>query len=337
MAQPVPAVELRGLRILVVDDNAANRRIIEAYVASWGMRSSAARDAAHAFTQLIGAADDGEPFDVALLDFNMPGESGVVLARRIIASPRLRTTRLILLSSTGTSLAELNANGIRLSVTKPISQSKLLEAIAVAMHARPPEPGPAPAGARLSAPPEPGSAPPPAPDARRRSAAGAPSAPARILIAEDNLVNRMYVERLLDAHGPHGDERGRRTGGAGRYEAGDYDAILMDCQMPELDGYDTTREIRRREAASGRARIPIVAMTAAATGDIRRKCLDAGMDDYLTKPLGDGDLQQVLALWLPEASPSGAAAALDESRIARLRSVFPAKRRRRCWCGSPPR
>ena len=93
--------------------------------------------------------------------------------------------------------------------------------------------------------------------------------------------------------------------------------------MPELDGYDTTREIRRREAASGRARIPIVAMTAAATEDIRRKCLDAGMDDYLTKPLGDGDLQQALALWLPEASPAGAAAALDESRVARLRSVFP--------------
>ena len=87
----MPAVELRGLRILVVDDNAANRRIIEAYVASWGMRSNAARDAAHALTQLIGAADEGEPFDVALLDFNMPGESGLELARRISASPRLRT------------------------------------------------------------------------------------------------------------------------------------------------------------------------------------------------------------------------------------------------------
>ena len=95
----------------------------------------------------------------------------------------------------------------------------------------------------------------------------------------------------------------------------------MDCQMPELDGYDTTREIRRREAASGRARIPILAMTAAATDDIRRKCLDAGMDDYLTKPLGDGDLEQVLALWLP-GPPRRRGGGARRARIARLRSLF---------------
>jgi two-component system sensor histidine kinase/response regulator len=148
-------------------------------------------------------------------------------------------------------------------------------------------------------------------------------APARILIAEDNLVNRMYVERLLARMGHTAASAVDGREALLRYEAGDYDAILMDCQMPELDGYDTTREIRRREAASGRARIPILAMTAGATEEIRRKCLDAGMDDYLTKPLGDGDLQQVLALWLPEASPTGAAAPLDQSRIERLRSVFP--------------
>ncbi len=316
LAPPVPAVELRGLRILVVDDNAANRRIIEAYVGSWGMRSNAARDAAHALTQLIGAADEGAPYDVALLDFNMPGETGVELARRISASPRLRSTRLILLSSTGTSLAELESNGIRLSVTKPISQSSLLEAIAAAMHAGPPEPGSVP-------PSEPGSVPPSAAEPELTCPPEPEPAPARILIAEDNLVNRMYVERLLArmGHTVASAVDGREV--LVRYEAGDYDAILMDCQMPELDGYDTTREIRRREAASGRARIPIVAMTAAASEDIRRKCLDAGMDDYLTKPLGDGELQQVLAVWLPEASPIGPAAALDESRIARLRAVFP--------------
>jgi CheY-like chemotaxis protein len=123
----------------------------------------------------------------------------------------------------------------------------------------------------------------------------------RVLVAEDNEVNRMFVERLLS-------RSGRRVANAadGRevltmLDAETYDLIMMDCQMPVLDGYETTREIRRREEATGGARIPIVAMTAAATEDIRRKCLAAGMDDYMTKPLGDDDLQAVLARWLPVA------------------------------------
>jgi two-component system, sensor histidine kinase and response regulator len=155
-----------------------------------------------------------------------------------------------------------------------------------------------------------------------RSPLGAPApAPARILIAEDNLVNRMYVERLLArmGHTVTSAVDGKQV--LTLFEAGSYDAILMDCRMPELDGYDTTREIRSREAATGRARTPIVGMTAATTDDIRLKCLDAGMDDYLTKPLGAAELQQALALWLPEGSRGGAA--LDVSRVDRLRSVFP--------------
>jgi two-component system, sensor histidine kinase and response regulator len=305
LAEPVPAAELRGLRILIVDDNAANRRIVEVYVASWGMRSTSARDSTHALTQLAGAADDGEPFDVALLDMNMPGENGLELARRISASPRLRGTRLIMLSSTGTALAELTANGIRMQLTKPVSQSSLLEAIAAAMHAT------------LAPPPTAAAAPPP----ERAPAPPGPPAPARILIAEDNFVNRTYIERLMTRLG-HTVETavdGRQV--LERYDAGDFDAILMDCQMPELDGYDTTREIRARESSGGRPRTPIIAMTAAATEDIRQKCLDSGMDDYLTKPLSDKAIEQTLAAWLPAASSIGAS--LDPARVEQLRSVFP--------------
>jgi CheY-like chemotaxis protein/HPt (histidine-containing phosphotransfer) domain-containing protein len=142
----------------------------------------------------------------------------------------------------------------------------------------------------------------------------------RILVAEDNEVNRMYVERLLSRSGHlvANAVDGREV--LAMLDADSYDLIMMDCQMPRLDGYETTREIRRREAAAGRAHIPIVAMTAAATEEVRRKCLDAGMDDYLTKPLGDDHLQEVLARWFPLARDS---VALDPVRVAELRSLFP--------------
>ena len=304
----VPSVELRGLRVLVVDDNAANRRIIEAYVAAWGMRSRSARDDTQAVAQLLAAADDGEPFDVALLDFNMPGENGLELARRIAAAPRLRSTRLILLSSTGASLTELHANGIGHQLTKPISQSTLLDAIAEALHSE------LPSGAVRSTPE------PPRPVAPLAGVAA--RAPARILIAEDNLVNRTYVERLLTRFGHKITSAVDGHQVLEAHAAGPYDLILMDCQMPELDGYDTTREIRHREAASGAARTPIVAMTAAATEGIRTKCLEAGMDDYLTKPLAGTELERALDLWLP--TPAGSITdAIDPARVAHLRSLFP--------------
>jgi signal transduction histidine kinase/CheY-like chemotaxis protein/HPt (histidine-containing phosphotransfer) domain-containing protein len=334
---PVPSVELRGLRVLVVDDNAANRRIVEAYVASWGMRSSTARDASDAVDKLAAAADGGEPFDVALLDFNMPGENGLELARRIGTAPRLRSTRLILLSSTSASMAQLQANGVSRQLTKPISQSSLLDAIAAVMHSALVSAGAIPVNA------------PAGPDAQARPVAAVK--PARILIAEDNVISRTYVERLLRSYGhdiacaADGREVLELTAEQ------PFDLILMDCQMPAVDGYDATRELRRREAASGDARTAIVAMTASATEEIRQHCIDAGMDDYLSKPLLDTELRSALARWLPQPREAaldpaqlaggrgggGAASAgrdarpdpaladgvLDQARLERLRSLFP--------------
>jgi signal transduction histidine kinase/CheY-like chemotaxis protein/HPt (histidine-containing phosphotransfer) domain-containing protein len=323
--QRVPTVDLRGLRVLVVDDNAANRRIIEAYVASWGMRARSARDAGHAVTQLVGAADEGEPFDVALLDFNMPGENGLELARRIAAAPRLRTTRLILLSSTSASLAELRANGIGQQLTKPVSQSSLLDAITISLHAELPAPehGGEPGGgdgAPVEAPPvQPGL---PEPSAAPSAPRPAP-APAKILIAEDNFVNRTYVERLLARFGHEVTSAVDGRHALEAHGARKFDLILMDCQMPELDGYETTREIRRREAGPGRMRTPIVAMTASASEEIRRRCLEAGMDDYLTKPLAGTELQRALGLWLPGPGPAIPVEALDPGRLSQLRDLFP--------------
>ena len=320
LTPPSPPIDLRGLKILIVDDNLANRRILDAYVTAWGMRGTTARDSGHAVTQLITAAEAGEPFDVALLDLNMPGESGLELARRIRSSPRLRSTRLILLSSTGTSGAELQANGIVLQLTKPISQSRLLEGITAALHhsrANTEE-----GGVRADA--DASGAGGGVPQGSLESAGEAvAAAPGRILIAEDNYVNRMYVERLLTRMGHTVTTAVNGEEVLARYEHGRFDAILMDCQMPVRDGYDTTRELRRLEGEAGVGRIPIVAMTAAATEEIRIKCLEAGMDDYLTKPLADTELERVLALWLPGGSRSAAGTMLDGSRLERLRSLFP--------------
>jgi signal transduction histidine kinase/CheY-like chemotaxis protein/HPt (histidine-containing phosphotransfer) domain-containing protein len=305
-----PPVELRGLRVLVTDDNPANRRILEAYVASWGMRPRPARDAADGFDQLQLAVDTGEPFDVALLDLNMPGESGLELARRIADSPRLRGTRLIMLTSSDASQEDLTVNGVAQHLIKPVRQSRLLEAIALAMLSELPAPRTPPA-ARASG---------------RREAplgtGGRTRTGCRILLAEDNAPNRLYVDRLLTRSGHSVDCAADGREAVRMSEAESYDLILMDCQMPELDGYDATREIRGREARHPGTHIPIVAMTAGALDGARELCLEAGMDDYVAKPFAQDELERVIARWLPGAEDEGGEV-LDPTRLAELRDLFP--------------
>jgi signal transduction histidine kinase/CheY-like chemotaxis protein/HPt (histidine-containing phosphotransfer) domain-containing protein len=300
----VPATELRGLRVLVVDDNATNRRIFEAYVASWGMRPDVAGHAGEAIVQLQQAAQKGDPYDVALLDFNMPDENGLELASRITASPTLQRTRLILLTSSGQIAADDPRTGIRSHLTKPVRQSRLLDAISAAMAidvdttAQPP----------------------------RRAASG-PKPPqpvrmgCRILVAEDQQVNWMLIERMLAkrGHSAVNAPDGRRV--LEMLESERYDLVLMDCHMPVLDGYDAAREIRRREAAEQRGVVPIVAMTANAMLGDRERCLAAGMDDYMPKPISGEVLDEMLARWLPPARDD--AEVLDGARLVELQSVFP--------------
>jgi two-component system, sensor histidine kinase and response regulator len=302
LGAPVPAAELRGLHVLVVDDNRTNRRVFEAYVASWGMRAEVARHAAEAFTQLQRAAQTGDPFDVALLDLNMPGENGLELARRISASSTLSRTRLILLTSSVHLEADDSSTGIKSHLTKPVRQSRLLDAISVAMME--PEQQLAPA--------------------RPAQIGGSPSprSGARILVAEDQQANWMLVERML---GTRGDTAVNAADGRQvleLLESEHYDLIFMDCQMPVLDGYDTAREIRRREAAASSDRVPIVAMTANAMQGDRERCLAAGMDDYMAKPISLEVLDQMLARWLLPAA-SQQPDVLDQARLSELRELFP--------------
>jgi two-component system sensor histidine kinase/response regulator len=267
---PVPAAGLRGLHVLVVDDNATNRRVFEAYLASWGMRPDVARDAGEAMARLRTAARKGDRFDLALLDFNMPGESGVQLGRRISASPSLRPTQLILITSSAHAEADAAEAGIRYHLTKPVRQSRLLEAISLVMAPM----------VRDHDEPE---------RERQPERASSTRARSRILVAEDQDVNWLLIDRLLAKRGhvAVNARDGRRTVDA--LVSGHYDLVLMDC--------------------------PAHAML----GD-RERCIAAGMDDYLAKPIGGQELDAVLERWLPgEVQP----ASLDESRLEELRSLFP--------------
>ena len=300
---PIPAAALGGLRVLVVDDNATNRRIFEAYVASWGMRPEVAGEASGALAQLLRAAQTGDPYDVALLDYNMPGENGLELAREITASATLHHTRLILLTSSGQIAADDPSTGIRYHLTKPVRQSRLLDAISAAMA------NDAGAGVQPADGETPGPDPsPPVPVA------------SRILVAEDQHVNWTLIERTLAKRGHSAVNAIDGRSVIEMLESEPYDLILMDCQMPFLDGYDTAREIRRREEAGQRCRVPIVAMTANAMVGDREKCLAAGMDDYIAKPINTDVLDEKLAQWLPPTPQD--TPVLDQNRIVALRSVL---------------
>ena len=287
--RPLPAADLNGLRVLVVDDNATNRRIFETYLNSWGMRPQGARDVADALGHLQRAREQGEAFELALVDLNMPGGNGLELARRISASGELRDTRLIMLSSSG-HMHDVNASQyVSYHLTKPVRQSRLLDAICTVMATEPEEPSRPvlrePPGHRRPEPPISGR---------------------RVLVAEDQRTNWMLIERLLSkrGHGAVNAIDGRAV--LQKLDSDHYDLVLMDCQMPELDGYDTTREVRRREAAEDRDPVPIVAMTASAMAGDRERCLAAGMNDYIAKPISAELLDQLLARWLPDSSPTAA-------------------------------
>jgi two-component system, sensor histidine kinase and response regulator len=301
----VPAAELRGLHVLVVDDNPTNRRVFEAYLASWGMRPVVARDAVEALAELERAVKSSDPIDLALLDLNMPAMNGLELARRISSSSPLRHTRLILLTSSLQLDADEPSSGISYHLTKPVRQSRLLDAISAAMAIdlegdRRPAPARSPRGTG---------------SASRRPGA-------RILVAEDQQVNWMLIERMLEKSGYAAANAidGRQV--LEMLESEHYDLLFLDVHMPVLDGYATAREIRRREAAAHEDPLPIVAMTANAMLGDRERCLAAGMSDYIAKPISTDVLAETLTRWLPPAESDGGNV-LDEGRLSELRSLFP--------------
>jgi two-component system sensor histidine kinase/response regulator len=259
---------LDGLRVLVVDDNATNRRILEEMLASWHMKPTTVSDAVSALSALRAALGTNARFDLMISDCQMPGVSGFMLAQRVRRDRRLAKTPIVLLTSVGESenLVRRHKNDIDAFLTKPIKHSDLLDALvglfgATTRHGRG-----EPTADRIG------------PQPRRVL---------HVLVAEDNPVNRKLVTTLLRkrGHNVKAVENGRRAVTAVQHAKGTgFDLVLMDLQMPEMSGFEAVQAIREQEGDVSR-RLPIIALTAHAMQGDRERCLNAGMDGYLSKPI----------------------------------------------------
>jgi len=266
-----PSVE--GLPVLVVDDNYTNRRILEEMLASWRIRPVLAESGVAALAALERAATAGIPFQLVLLDVMMPRMDGFELAERIRQLPYGAAVPLMMLSSAGRSedTARAARLGIARSLIKPVKQSDLLNAILEVMDSTGPEAvGPDPA------------------DAAQTS-----GQPRRILLAEDGIVNQKVAVSLLERRGHRVSVANNGREAVEALERESFDLVLMDVQMPEMDGFEATATIRERERATG-AHLPIVAMTAHAMKGDRERCLAAGMDEYLSKPIHADKLYEMV-------------------------------------------
>ena len=284
--------ELAGKRVLIVDDNASNRLLLKLQTERWGMRARDTNSPAVALEWIV----QGDPFDVALLDYQMPEMDGIALAREIRAVRAAHAPVLILLSSTGQSLASADA-GFAAGLSKPLRLSHLRDRLLETIG-----------------------------DQRDTSAGAVPPVvrdvgspvPLRILLAEDNAINQKVALRLLERLGYGADVVGDGRQALARLDHAAYDVILMDVQMPEMDGLEASRAICARWAASKRP--CIIAMTAEAMQGDREKCLAAGMDDYIVKPVTLDRLAAALAKCRPLAAataPEAAAAPpVEKQRIA---------------------
>jgi CheY-like chemotaxis protein len=269
--------DLTGLRLLVVDDNATNRKIVHHQIISWGMRNGCVASGPEALEILRREAALGDPYDFAILDFQMPIMDGLALAKIIKADPDLAAMRLVVLTSLGQKLTpeEMREHGIAACLIKPVRQSELFNCLVNVMSANPPAPRPKSAPVFVPPPEE--------------------HAGVRILIVEDNVVNQKVALQQLRKLGYSADLVANGLEAIEALARIPYSLVLMDCQMPEMDGWEATRKIREGESAlNPPRRVPIVAMTADAMQGDREKCLQAGMDDYLAKPVRIDDLRGAL-------------------------------------------
>jgi signal transduction histidine kinase/chemotaxis response regulator CheB len=282
---PEIAPSLFNLRVLVVDDNATNRQILRHQIFRWKMQKGSAASGHEALQVLRDAAAEGRPYTVALLDLHMPEMDGLGLARAIKSDPAIAATHLISLANIGAhrSGAELEAAGIAATLMKPVRQSRLLDCLVSVI-------GNAKAERIFTAD---------LPAIAMSMDELAENKRTRILLAEDNAVNQRVALAMLRRLGYIADAVSNGLEVLEALKREPYDIVLMDCQMPELDGVDTTRLIRKRErdpeeSCPWRAPLRIIALTASAMESDREKCIAAGMDDFVTKPIGIEELRHAL-------------------------------------------
>ncbi len=300
------AFDLAGTKVLIVDDNATSRDILHYYLSDWGMVTEKAADGQQALQMLRAATDHHQPFDLALLDMTMPGISGIDVAQTIETDSELAVTRAIVLAPMGqqSDTTESTQSQNLTFLTKPVRESELQEQIGILMAA---------SGEETIPPAEHPFAPQPAPYDKETAL------DAKILLAEDNLVNQEVIREQLRALGRRVDVVATGLEALKALEQTSYDLILMDCQMPDMDGLEATAILRLREQQqNSKWRIPVIAITADVFEGECERCLEAGMDDYISKPFDQDALHVMLQRWLnPPCS-------LDESnrqRNMRLQSA----------------
>jgi signal transduction histidine kinase/DNA-binding response OmpR family regulator len=308
-----PAGWSRGVTVLIVDDNATNRRILVEMLGAWGLRPTAVAGAAEALDALAAGVAAGAPFMAVITDGQMPDMDGFQLAEQIKADPALAGTPILMLSSSGQpgETERCRRIGIAAYLTKPAGQSELADALARALGAD------GAGESTLAAPAD-------SPAARRLN----------VLLAEDNQVNQTLAMRLLQRQGHRVTVAETGTAALAALEREAFDVVLMDVQMPEMDGLEATMAIRRQEAERGTGpgsgdrppRLPIIAMTAHAMAGDRERCLAAGMDEYLSKPMKLADVVAAMDRVL-RAAPVDLAVALhmtdgDQALLDELIDIF---------------
>ncbi|MEO5865369.1 MAG: response regulator [Nitrospiraceae bacterium] len=333
----LPSADLTARRVLIVDDNESNRMIVHHLVTGWGMVDDQAPDATAAMALIEQRAENGLFYDVAIIDMLMPGKDGLQLAKELKTHPVGSLVRLVILTSfVQRGHAELARQaGFVAYLTKPVRHDQLSNCLRTVLGL---------SGLVSEGKPRAIIAPAPPLITRHTIAETLPGP--RILVAEDNLINQKLTVRLLEKLGYQSDVVENGHDALAALGRGSYAMVLMDCQMPLVDGFEATRLIRRREAADQEAvthdavvarHIPIIALTANAMQGDRERCLAAGMDDYLTKPLRKGDLKGILDRWIlvsrhtqatdngiatdPNAAPSAESIPMIFDRATMLRNI----------------
>ncbi|CAN5895137.1 hypothetical protein BH20PSE1_BH20PSE1_24490 [soil metagenome] len=303
---------LPGARVLIVDDNATNRQILEHYVSAWRMKPTSCASAAKALALLRESRDGSSVFDFMLLDMQMPEMDGLMLSAAMNQDPILRQIPRVLLSSTRQiTQSERRQAGIAASLVKPVRASELFDALIRVRQgdAR------ADVSSRGAARPLPAS-----------------FAGHRVLLVEDNEVNQTVGRVMLGRLGLEVSLANNGREALAAIDQACYDLVFMDCQMPEMDGYEATRSLREKERAAGSPRLPVIALTANAMIEDHERCLAAGMDGYLAKPVRLEGLCELLERWLsrsvpslsapPAGATSPAAAAIDPTTFAALQACL---------------
>ena len=285
---PAPVSALEGLRVLIVDDNEVNRRVIHEQISSWGMRNGSYASAEDTLEALHAAHAAGDPYHIVIADFEMPGMDGLALASAIRTSPALSGVVYIMLTSVchWKEHQRLLGSTIDACLVKPVRQARLMNTIAAQWARR---------NAGTSDAPSPTLV--PAPLKGQFAGLGA-----RVLVVEDNAVNQKVATSLLTKLGVRVDVAGHGREAIEMVGLLPYDLIFMDCQMPEMNGFEASSAIRRLDGA--KSRIPIVAMTADVVAGARERCLSAGMNDFVAKPVDVPSLAAALQTWLVDARTS---------------------------------